>query len=176
MYRKYKIKKRRKIVSPYYIFIVFAIAILFVSTSYALLSDNLSIVGKANILTSDAKVYGNSTYTWSHFSSWANDMGGKTYQIEMPITNLDGDIDLWEVSFEVPLGCTATPGILWQASEVTVSGNIVTMKGHGWNGYLANGAELPLNLILPFETEVDFYITNIMLNGKYVNFIPKNET
>ena len=176
MYKKYKIKKHRKFVSPYFIFIIFAIAVLFVTSGYSLLSDNLSIVGKANILNSDAKVYGNSTYTWSLYTSWPNTDGGTTYQVEMPINNLDSDIDLWEVSFDIPLGCTATPQNVWQASEVTISGNNITLKGHSWNAFLGNGSTLSLNIILPFDSNVEFNINNVTLNGKYVNYIPKTET
>ena len=174
MYKKYKIKKRKKIFSPYYIFIIFAIAVLFVTSGYAMLSDNLSIVGKANIST-DAKIYGKSTYTWSLFTTFPNNDGGMTYQIEMPITNLDGDIDLWEVSFDVPDNCIVSISNIWQASEVTISGNTITLVGQGWNGYLSNGSVLPLNLIIPFSTtDVNFDVTNVMLNGKYINFIPQN--
>lgn len=172
MYKKYKIKKRKKLISPYYIFFIFAISLLFVSYGYALLSDTLNIKGKANILSSN-KEYGNSTYYWSLFTTWTNDVGGMTYQVEIPITNLDGDISLWEVSFDVPLGCVASTENIWQASEVTISGNTVTLKGKDWNGFVANGSELSLNLILPFKTEVDFNISNVVLNGKYVNFVPK---
>ncbi len=51
MLKKYKIKKRKKIINPYLIFVIFAISLLFVSYGYSYLSDNMTITGKANILS-----------------------------------------------------------------------------------------------------------------------------
>lgn len=47
--KKYKISKRKKNINPYYIFLIFAISLLFVSSGYAIFSDNLYIKGTANI-------------------------------------------------------------------------------------------------------------------------------
>lgn len=174
--KKYKIRKRKKFVNPYIIFAIFAISILFVSTGYAIFSDSLNIVGKANILASGGSdvEYGNSTYNYKILSTWSNAYGGITYQIEIPFTNLDGDMDSWEVKFDLPDGFLVTSNI-WQASSVTLSGNTVTLKDAGWNGYIANGSTFTFNFILDFDREVDFSFTNFIVNGKAVNYVPASQ-
>ena len=93
MFKKYKIKKRKKSVNPYYIFVIFAIALLFVSYGYSYLSDNMTIKGKANILAKGGEdvEYGNSTYKWKPTYNWQNGDGSYVYAMQIDITNLDED-------------------------------------------------------------------------------------
>ena len=143
----------------------------------SLFSDTLKIKGTANILSSandPNSPFGNSTYSWSLYTTWPGPDGGYVYQVEIPITNLDGDIQLWEVSFDVPDGCIVTESEIWQASKVTVTGNTVNLVGRDWNGFVQNGAQLGLNLILPFSAPVEnFNISNVILNGKAVHYVPE---
>ena len=170
--KKYKIRKRKKFVNPYIIFAIFAISILFVSTGYAIFSDSLNIVGKANILASGGSdvEYGNSTYNYKLYSIWPNSFGGMTYQTIISFTNLDEDMDSWEIKFDLPDGFLIDKSDLWQASSRTLSGNTVTLKDAGWNGYIANGSTFDFNFILAFDREVDFNFTNFIVNGKSVNW------
>jgi len=174
MARKYKIKKRKKIVNPYLIFLALAVSLIFVSSGYAFLTDNLKINGTVSFgkISEDSGEYeyGNSTYSYNLVSTWPSESGGKAYQIELPVTNLDGDIVSWEISFDVPDGYSSTSDI-WQAQSITYSDNTVTIKSYEWNGKLDDGATMIFNFILHFESEVDFKITNLSLNGKYANLV-----
>jgi len=162
--KKYKIRKKKNLISPYYIFFAFTLLSLVLSTGYAFLSDNLNISGYATFSTSTNVQPGISTYSYSLLNTWANASGGMTYQIEIIFNNLDGDIDPWQISFDVPDGFLVTSNI-WQASSVTLSGNTVTIKAKDWNSYIANNSSYTFNFILDFDREVDFSISNISVNG-----------
>ena len=68
MYKKYKIKKRKK-TNLYLIFFVIMTSFLFMSFGYSYFSDKMTIKGIANILAQDEDV-GKSTYSWSIVHSW----------------------------------------------------------------------------------------------------------
>ena len=84
--KKYKIRKRKKFLNPYSIFAIFTISILFISTGYAILSDNLNIIGKANILESNM---GKSTYSYETTSTWPGNNSSLIYAVTVNILNLD---------------------------------------------------------------------------------------
>lgn len=169
MSKKYKFKKRRKSLNPYIVFAMFAICLIFVSTGYALLSDTLTINGKATFLDSSGGSdyeLGDSTYTYSVLSTWANASGGITYQIEIDYLNLDGEINGWELKFDLPDGFLVTSNI-WQSSSVSLSGNTVTLKDNGWNAGIPNNEITKFNFILDFDrADIDFYFKNLIVNGK----------
>lgn len=169
MRKRYKIKKRHKALNSYIIFIVFFIFALLISSAYALLSDSLKVNGKANILINTEE--GASTYSWELLESWPGTEGTFYYQIEIYVLNRDGDHNSWEVKFDLPDGFLISSN-LWQASSVTLKGNTVTLTSHEWNSYIADGSTFTLNLILGFESPIDFTLSNLILNGKAVKYQP----
>lgn len=178
--KKYKIRKRKKFVSPYIIFAIFAISILFVSTGYAILSDNLSIVGKANILLSDAPPLGKSTYNYETTASWGGYGSPITYAVTVNILNLDEDYysDM-TISFDVPDGFLLEESTnnlnVWQAESISQTGNTVTIVFKPNTIWLAVNNTLTLYLQLPYEYETNITISNLIFNGKAATYVPASE-
>lgn len=180
MFKKYKIKKRRKFISPYYIFILFIISVLFVSVGYSYLSDTIKITGKANILNSGGSgdiEYGNSTYTWAPAYSWGGGGSLYTYAMVITITNLDEDYrsdKSIEISFDVPDGCVLDSSIninVWQAESATLDGNTITLKFSTNGSWLPIGETLTIYPHLYFENETNVTITNLKFAGKYATLV-----
>ncbi|MBO5478402.1 MAG: hypothetical protein J6A04_01590 [Clostridia bacterium] len=174
--KKYKIRKRKKLLNPFHMFLIVAICLLFVSYSYALLSDSLTIQGKANILSSggseDIPDFGQSTYYVAVMNSWPGGDNATCYSVEIPITNLDGDINYWEISFDVsvePISISNT----WQASNVITSKNRTTYICQTWNADIPNNSTFTLSVHITIPTNVDLNITSVILNGKSVNYVPQ---
>lgn len=169
MNKKYKSKnKNGTLFNPFYIFFLSCILLLFIPYGYSLLSETVTIKGKANILPNISPEYGNSTYSWSLLYEWGGSGSPKFYQVEIPILNLDGDIASWEIKFDVPNGFLVDQSNIWQSSSITLSGNTITLLPQSWNQSLANGETLSLNMQLAFENEINLDINNLILNGKLV--------
>lgn len=174
--KKYKIKKRKKLLSSYIIFAIFTISILFVSTGYAILSDRLSIVGKANILNSNIPTPGKSTYNYETTTSWGGYGSPIVYAVTINILNLDENYYSDNIiSFDVPDGFDlklSTNNInVWQAESVSQIGNTVTIvfKPDIW---VPINETLTLYLQLPYKNETTITISNLVLNGKIVEYLP----
>ena len=88
------------------------------------------------------------------------------YQTKIKITNHDGDISSWTISFDVQDGILADKTAIWVASETTFSGNTVTMKCQGWNANILDGGELNIEFQLLFASKEPLNITNLKINGK----------
>lgn len=175
--KKYKIRKRKKLVSPYIIFAIFAISILFVSTGYAIFSDSLNIVGKANILLSDAPPLGKSTYNYETTSAWPGIGTHIIYAVTVNILNLDKDYysDM-TISFDLPDGFLLEESTnnlnIWQADSISQTGNTVTIVFKPNTTWLPVNNTLPLYLQLPYEYETTITITNLIFNGKAAIYVP----
>lgn len=174
--KKYKIKKRKKLLSSYIIFAIFTISIFFVSTGYAILSDSLSIVGKANILDSNIPTPGKSTYNYETTTSWTGPDSPIFYAVTVNILNLDENYYSDNIiSFDVPDGIELEKSNnnlnIWQAESVSQIGNTITIvfKPNIW--VLINET-LTLYLQLPYKNETTITISNLVLNGKIVEYVP----
>ena len=173
MSKKYKFKKRRKSLNPYIVFAMFAICLIFVSTGYALLSDTLTINGKATFLDSsggsDYEI-GNSTYTVGDNGFWTNPDGLYVYGVQINVTNLDDTYtDHLEIAFDVPEGFYYDEGYMynvWQAQSITFVNNRVTILFQSYCSYLALEETVTIWPQLSFYSETDLTITNLTLNGK----------
>lgn len=167
MYKKYKVKKRKK-TNLFLIFFIIMISFFFMSYGYAILTDKLTIGGRANILSQDDEEIGKSTYNWSTIHSWGNGTTSdpKFYQAKIVIINNDGDLSSWTVSFDVQDGIVPEKINAWVASSTTVSGNNITMVCQSWNGNVVNGGELALEFQLAFSNSEPLNITNVKINGK----------
>lgn len=183
MFNKYKIKKRKKFVNPLYIFIIFAISLLFVSYGYAWFYDTHTIEGKVTFKTSSSDSnleYGNSTYYWEQTSHWLSDDGTyDIYAMELCITNLDEDFfsdKKIEISFDVPDGCvlnSSTSVNIWQAESMALEGNTISMTFAIHGSWLPMGETLKIYPHLYFENPTDVTITNLKFAGKYAIYTPQ---
>lgn len=162
MHKKYKIKKRRKFISPYLVFIVFAVCVVAISVGYSLFSDTLKFDINANILES----YGNSTYSWNHLYSWGGNGEPYFYQLTIDLTNLDESYDYWDLTVELPKGFSIVSSDMWQAEYATINGNFATLHSKSWAGSIPYGETYNYNLILAFDNPVNIEIVNVFLNGK----------
>lgn len=173
MFKKYKIKKRKKAINIYFVFAVFVVLSICVSSGYALFSDTLTIQGTATFASSggggDEPSYelGNSTYSWKYISSWPNG-DYYMYQVSLSFTNLDETVTDWVMSFDVPPGFLPDSSSLWDFSSVTLNGNTVTVMPTQNHHYATvnSGDTIDYYLQLAFETQVDFTMSNLVFNGK----------
>lgn len=166
--KKYKIRKRKKFLSSYAIFGIFAIIILFVSTGYAFLSNNLNIVGKANILNDYVS---QSTYDYETTSSWNGNNSTIIYAVTVNILNSDetyySSITIsFDVSDGFDLESSSNNLNIWQAETVTQTGNTITIvfKSYEWFTF-EKDSTLTLYLQLPYKYETNVSISNLKLNG-----------
>lgn len=173
--KKYKIRKRKKFLNPYIIFAIFTISILFISTGYAILSDNLNIVGKANILESNM---GKSTYSYETTATWPGNNSSLIYAVTVNILNLDetyySDITIsFDVSDGFDLKLSNNKLNVWQAESISQTGNTVTIvfTHYEWFTFELNST-LSLYLQLPYKYETDITISNLVLNGKTTQNVP----
>lgn len=176
MFKKYKIKKRKKTIPLYYIFVLVIILTLSMSYAYAYLSDSVKISGTANILPEGSgdseEEYGNSTYSWSMQGNWES-TGSWTYNLVINITNMDydfaGDTQI-EISFDLPEGLVLAEGAtcnIWQAESITQTGTRVTILFKLSNSYLSMGGSLTIYPHFVYADEQpDLTLTNLSINGK----------
>lgn len=182
MYRRKKNKNFKLIC------IICIIALFFISNSYAMLSDRLTISGTANIKYNQEAAlaehdiyepmqetpnYSNCTYTYKNVSNWKQADGIYIYEIELSIINLDKDYVTGnlEISFEENQGLAKEQskenlGIL-QAKKVLITGNKVTALLTEENSKVKYGEKINLCIYLSYENEQENGITldNVTLNG-----------
>lgn len=170
MYKKYKIKKRIKINLSLIIFII-SISFLFMSGGYALFSENLTIVGKANVLSKNDEVMGKSTYNYSVVNRWGvgSDANPNVYQVKISITNHDGDLSSWRMSFDVQDGIIPSKINSWATSSTKVSGNTITMICQPWNANVVDGGKIEIEFQLPFLNMNPMSIKNLKFNDKLID-------
>lgn len=147
--------------------------LMFASIGYSYWSTSLKIEGKVTSgeVTPDLpSEISQSTVTWGIVNEWGTGTSSdpKFYQVKIDIENHDGDMDEWELSFEVPDGIMSEKINSWGASSTTVEGNRVYMKCQSWNGAISDGNILNLEFQLAFDREVDFYVKNIVFNNKLI--------
>lgn len=150
------------------ILIVISIFFLTISIGYSYLKQSLNIYGKSTIIANQPGDYekGNSTYTWKIVDSWGQEgTSYVVYQVKIDIVNMDNDISLWNISFDVPSSYNDANSNSWCASSRVYDNGRVTMVGQDWNGYIAKGSTLTLEFQLALDLEEDLYINNLTLNG-----------
>lgn len=180
---KYKIKKRKKAQNPMLIFIIFALCTLLVSCGYAMLSDNLAIIGKAKfkpqIQSNEDEVldeaalqvgevftpmdtiteYANSKYSFENISNIEKGDGTYLYQIKLEITNLEQDFTSGnlEISFEENNGLYEKQAYsnlgITQADKVLISENKVTILLTEVNSIVKYGDKISILAYLTYEYE-----------------------
>lgn len=180
---KYKIKKRKKAQNPMLIFIIFALCTLLVSCGYAMLSDNLAIIGKAKfkpqIQSNEEEVldeaalqvgevftpmdtiteYANSKYSFENISNIEKGDGTYLYQIKLEITNLEQDFTSGnlEISFEENNGLCEKQAYsnlgITQADKVLISENKVTILLTEVNSIVKYGDKISILAYLTYEYE-----------------------
>ena len=179
MFKKYKIKKRKKALSTLYIFIIFSISLLFVTYGYALFSDSQTINGTVTFKDPSGGdiEYGNSTYKWQPAYEWVNGDNMYVYAVQIDIVNLDEDYysdKSIEISFDVPDGCVLDDSIninIWQKETVKLEGNTITVKFTQNDSWLLIGETLTIYPHLYFENPTDVTITNLIFAGKRANLV-----
>ena len=167
MYKKYKVKKRNKKTNVYLIFFTLVIVCITVSYAYSNSAAILSIIGRASTIG-----LGKSTYVWNFVSNNTEGWGSgtssdpRTYQPIITITNNDGELSGWTVSFEVQEGVVPDSVTTW-TNTASVSGNTVTI-GSLQNETIRDGDQIVLNFQIQFTNKTPLKIVNLRLNGKLV--------
>ena len=183
MFKKYKIKKRKKIINPYLIFSILAIFLLLISYSYALLSDTIFIKGFANIISQNESnyEYGNSTYTYENRYNWRGNNGCYIYDIYVSVKNLDKDytsyvVITFDTDSDISTELVSNNCNIWQAESVTSSNGHVTVKFAQYTSWIPYGNTIDLYFQLPFLTEKNnVEIKNLALNGLYARCLNSNQ-
>lgn len=180
--------KRKKNKNTKFIVLALTIGLFFVSNSYAMLSDRLTILGTGNAKYDPTKAlaeheiyesiqetpnFSNCTYTYKNASNWQQADGTYIYQIDLSITNLDKDYnnESLEIGFEENQGLAKEQskenlGIL-QAKRVLISGNRISALLTEENSKVKYGETINLSIYLTYESEHKEGITigNVTLNG-----------
>lgn len=181
-------RKRKKNKNTKFIVLVLIIGLFFISNSYAMLSDRLTIIGTGNAKYDPTKAlaeheiyepiqetpnFSNCTYTYKNASNWQQADGTYIYQIDLSIINLDKDYnnESLEIGFEEKQGLAKEQskenlGIL-QAKRVLISGNRVSALLTEENSKVKYGETINLSIYLTYENEHKEGITieNVTLNG-----------
>lgn len=168
MYKKYKLKKRnRKRTNVYLIFFTLMVVCITIAYAYANYSDILTIIGRANLVPPCK-----STYVWeftnNNYEGWGQGTlaNPRTYQPIITITNKDGELSGWTVSFEVEDGVVPDSVTTW-TNTASVSGNTVTI-GSLYDETIKDNDTIVLNFQIQFTNKIPFVIKNLRLNGKLV--------
>lgn len=153
------------------VLIVIAVFFLTISVGYSYLSEKVFIQGKSSIVgqsSSEDYEQGDSTFTWSIIHAWGGGTSSYIYQIKIDILNNDKDIDIWEISFDVPDTYDDSSTQSWSASERIYENGRLTLVGQGWNGSVKKGETASIEFQIAFTEEETDFIQNLTLNGLLV--------
>ncbi len=146
-----------------YIFFVFSFWVLFISVGYSLLSQNLTIIGKGNLVINEPELPDYSTeYTEE---SWGS---GNLYFYNFYITitnNTDKAIYGWNLLIDVPSDTQISS--YWDTTSV-LEGNKLTLINLNYNGYIDGKKSVTIGITLKTS------VANLKLENIEV-IIPKEE-
>lgn len=173
VYKKYKIKRKKRIIKVRDIMLIFLVNILCISIGYSYWSTNLNIKGSVISIKKNPDLpseISSNKLTWEIVNSWGTGTSNNPefYQVKIDIENHDGNISEWELSFEVPEGIIEEKINAWIASSTRVEGNRVYMKCQSWNAVVPDGGILKLEFQLPFSQKVDFHVKDVVFNNKLI--------
>ena len=153
--RKLKTKKSKTITITLIIIFIFFFTI---GVGYSYLQQRINIYGKATIVTDESGKYikGNSTYSYEIINSQNSDETNYTiYDVKLKIINMDTDIDLWQVAFDVPEGYNDAMSNIKENSSKKCENGRLTIYSKDENGYLAKGSTLELEVQLAINGDFD---------------------
>ena len=161
-------KKLNKISSKTIVLIILIVFFLTISVGYSYLKQSLSLSGKSTIVQQGSSDYedGNSTYTWEVTNSWTQ--GGSSLwacDISITVVNMDQDIDIWEIAFDIPPNYNEQQSNIWVASSKIFENGRLTLVGFDYEPVFEKGTSKTIKFHLAFDEEPDMYIENLTLNG-----------
>ena len=168
MYKKYRIRKGKKN-DLFFICCIIMISSIFMSAGYAFFSETLTIKGIANIKKTEVET-GNSVYTWKISNSWGKGTEGEpmNYQIDIDITNYDGDLSSWTISFDVPYQVKEGTVRSWSGNAQQVDNTItITPYTHLLN--FQNGTTKSISVQLGVISTEQLEIENFKFAGKLIS-------
>ena len=175
MKNKLKVKKKRKVIGTFNIFIIMLILLMMISIGYSMFSTQLKMIGKVTITKPEVELpteLSKSTATWQVTNSWTG-----FYEIMIIITNLDEDIDGWVISVDLPNAVLENEIHAYWSSETTYEPmgdyDRITFKCYDYNAKIPYGSEIKVPLSLPLMGEMD--VKNIIVNGKLITDITRLE-
>ena len=109
---------------------------------------------------------GNSTYSWeitnelftSESNLWECD-------INLTVINMDEDIDVWEISFNIPEGYNEQQSNFETVSLNKYEDGRLTLIGFENEPIFEKGTSKNITFHLCFDKKVDMFIENLILNG-----------
>lgn len=140
-----------------------------ISVGYSYLKQTLIIAGKSTIVKKESSgdyVDGESTYSWEITNEWTQ--GGSTEwacDIDLTVVNMDEDIKVWEIAFDIPEEFNEQKTNFWIASSVTYENGRLTLVGFDYEPLFEKGTSRTLKFHLIFDQQVDMFIENLTLNG-----------
>lgn len=169
-------KEKKRISLRAVVITIISIFFLTISVGYSYLKQSLNITGKSSIVSEQGGdteyEQGNSTYSWTVLNSWGDGTPDSPYMCQASITiiNMDEDISSWEISFELPSSYNDEKSNAWSVSEKTYENGRLTLKAQSWNASVPKGEELTFEMQYAFDTNVEFYVENLTLNGKLATY------
>lgn len=170
-------KETKRISLRAVVIIIISVFFLTISVGYSYLKQSLNITGKSSIVAQQGGgdveyEEGNSTYSWNVISSWGEGTPEAPlfFQASITVINMDEDIESWELSFDVPESFNNEKSNAWSASEKIYENGRVTIKAQSWNAFVPKGGELVFEMQYAFDSNVEFRIDNLALNGKLATY------
>lgn len=147
--------------------IIYFVIFLFIGMAYSFLNENLNLKGKVGF--SNNSIY-NFSYSYILQDSW-NDGTYYYYYFVPTVTYLGNDnINSWQANIRVPYDIEITG--CFEASECTVTNNILKITNASWNGILTNNSSFHFGFQMKTKTSnyellivaINFYKGDIVVN------------
>ena len=163
-----KLRKRKSSNSK--LMIIFFLTLFFISVGYSWLHEELSIVGKGNIIVKNQEYDGDLIFEYKK-EGWYNS-GSFYYNYNITLTNNGTtDVDGWTIEVVVP---SDIDGLNCWSANCSLSGNILTITNMDYNSGIAVGTSVSLGVHFNTqaeELELDDYTINGVKNGSGGNAV-----
>ena len=155
-------KRKRKQIKLSSIITIFALTLLFISTGYSLLSQELTVAGKGNLVYNPPTTDSGLVFTYK-IGKWYNN-GTFGYIVIGKLTNnSDALVDGWSIVMDVPSDATE---IQCYTSECKIENNKLELTNLSYNGIINQGESTAVSFILytsdgEFEPGTNIVIKNL---------------
>ena len=176
MIKKNIIKRKKKTVGTFNIFLVILVVLLSFSVGYSYFSSSLNIIGKVELGRVGEPEFpllqiSDSTLLVGIEAHWEN-AGIHYYNITLVFTNLDHDFKGWKIALDLPTKVDMQNTVFWCAADVTVEEfedrTRLTFENYDWNSKVDLNGEINLGFNIAFSEEVAINVSNPTLNAAVI--------
>jgi len=176
MIKKNIIKRKKKTVGTFNIFLIILVVLLSFSVGYSYFSSSLNIIGKAELgkvgepefpilQISESELLVGIEARWEH-------EGIYYYNTTLIFKNLDHDFKGWKIAIDVPANVDMEKSAFWCAAEVTIERFEdhcrLTFENYDWNSQVLLNGEINLGFNLAFSQEMAMDVSNPTINDAVI--------